>query len=51
VFGLVAAYALALRRHDQSWQLAFGWPDVRTIAILAGGFLVALQVYTKLKGL
>jgi O-antigen ligase len=51
VFGLVAAYALALRRHDQTWKLAFGWPDVRTIAILAVGFLGGLQIYTKVKGL
>jgi hypothetical protein len=50
-FALTAAYALALRHHDEIWKISLGWRDVRTVLLLAGGFLVSLQIYTKLKGL
>ncbi len=50
-FGLVAAYALALRRHDPTWKVALDWRDVRALVALAAGFLVSLQIYTKLRGL
>jgi hypothetical protein len=50
-FGLIAAYALALRRHDESWNVTFGWRDVRVLLVLSGGFLAGLQIYTKVKGL
>ncbi|MGC9982316.1 MAG: O-antigen ligase family protein [Polyangia bacterium] len=49
-FGLTGAYALAIRNHDPDWKLSLGWRDLLAVTGIAAGLMVAVQLYTKLKG-
>jgi hypothetical protein len=49
-FGMVGAYALAVRRHDPEWAPRLGRRDVGAVLAIAALFIAGLHVYVKGKG-
>jgi O-antigen ligase len=46
--GLSLALHAAVRRHDPTWRVRFGWRDAGLVAALAGAALAAITVVTRL---
>jgi O-antigen ligase len=48
--GLSAALHAAVRRHDPTWRVPFGWRDASLVAAIAGAALTVITVVTHVAG-